>query len=363
MGEGQGEGLSLLRGQGGLEFRIGDQPRKDRGDHNIKNGADEQRGDDADGQVAAGIARLLCRGRDRIKADIGKEDDRRPGAYPRPAVGGKGGPVFRLDPAAADDNKKGQHDNLDADHDSVEAGALADAPDEHQADEGDDGDSEEIEDDRQSEEVGGVAKDSLHPGRVYNPRRSAVIHRDPVGYDDVESAQKGLEIIRPGDGHGDVADGVLDDQVPTDHPGDELAQGGVGVGVGRTGDGDEGGEFGVAEGGEAADHGGDDKGEHQGRAGARAEGVAGGGGADGGENTRADDRSDAEKGELHRAEHPVQAEFAALRFGDDVIERFDPEKCGPAPAVRWCSLFHALRSCGWVSAVLPVSGLHEYTSN
>ena len=44
-----------------------------------------------------------------------------------------------------------------------------------------------------------------------------------------------------------VRAGVLQDQVPADDPGDELAQSGVGVSVGRAGDGNHRGQLGIAE--------------------------------------------------------------------------------------------------------------------
>ena len=50
-----------------------------------------------------------------------------------------------------------------------------------------------------------------------------------------------------------LAEGVLEDEVPADDPGDQLAERRVGVGVGRPGDGDHAGELGVAEAGEGAD--------------------------------------------------------------------------------------------------------------
>ena len=53
------------------------------------------------------------------------------------------------------------------------------------------------------------------------------------------------------DGH--VGDGIFQDQIPADDPGDQFAHRGVGVGVRAARDGDHGGEFGVAEGGECAD--------------------------------------------------------------------------------------------------------------
>ena len=60
-----------------------------------------------------------------------------------------------------------------------------------------------------------------------------------------------------GDAH--VGEGVFEDEVPADDPGDELAEGGVGVSVGGAGDGDHAGELGVTEAGEAADQGDEDE--------------------------------------------------------------------------------------------------------
>ena len=47
-------------------------------DRDVKDGADDQRGDDADGHVALGLLRLLGVGGDRVEADVGEEDDGRP---------------------------------------------------------------------------------------------------------------------------------------------------------------------------------------------------------------------------------------------------------------------------------------------
>ena len=116
-----------------------------------------------------------------------------------------------------------------------------------------------------------------------------------------------------------VGEGVFEDEVPADDPGDEFAEGGVGVGVGRSGDGNHGREFGVAEAGEDADDGDEDQREGEGGSGAGAAGhggvgdevvdqggvadfgsvklLSGHGGADDGEDAGADDGTDAERGE------------------------------------------------------------------
>ena len=55
------------------------------------------------------------------------------------------------------------------------------------------------------------------------------------------------------DAHRHVADGVFEDQVPTDDPGNEFAHGGVGVGVRAARDGNHRSELCITEPGKAAD--------------------------------------------------------------------------------------------------------------
>src|ERR1700730_14725278 len=77
------------------------------------------------------------------------------------------------------------------------------------------------------------------------------------------------------DADGHVADGVFEDEIPADDPGDEFAHGGVRVGVGAAGDGDHGCELGVADRSEAANNGDQHEGKRDG--GARTGPAEGGG--------------------------------------------------------------------------------------
>ena len=72
------------------------------------------------------------------------------------------------------------------------------------------------------------------------------------------------------DAHSHVGAGILKDQIPADDPGDEFAHGGVGVGVGRAGDGNHGSEFGITEAGERTDKRDQDEGNRDGGTGAGA---------------------------------------------------------------------------------------------
>jgi hypothetical protein len=166
-----------------------------------------------------------------------------------------------------------------------------------------------------------------------------------------------------------VGEGVLEDEVPADDPGDEFAERGVGVGVGRAGDGDHAREFGVAEAGEAADDGDQDKRERKCGTRARPAGdgtdvpvkalddevddgglipgaggcrVAADGGADDGEDARADDGSDTERGERDGTEGLFKRVLRGFGVGDQLVDRFGGEDlagqgCGPR-RVGWCGV-------------------------
>ncbi len=75
------------------------------------------------------------------------------------------------------------------------------------------------------------------------------------------------DVAGPTDGDRGGAHGVLEHQVPADDPGQQLAHGGVGVGVGAAGDRDHGGELAVAQAGEGAADGRHHEGQRDGRPG------------------------------------------------------------------------------------------------
>ena len=140
---------------------------------------------------------------------------------------------------------------------------------------------------------------------------------------------------------------VLEDQVPADDPGDEFAHGRVSVGVGRAGDGDHAGEFGVAKSSESADERDENHadGERGSGAGAAKHGGAmqqvvehrrvqdagggelftGDGGADDGENSGADDGANAERGQADGAEGLLQRVLGQLAVRDELVYIFSGE--------------------------------------
>src|SRR6185503_3637378 len=111
--------------------------------------------------------------------------------------------------------------HLQSHDDGVDAGALPDADDEHDGDGDGDEDSGQIHDAARAHQP--AHRRVVIEGRVAERLRDVDAH----AADDV------LEVLGPavGDGHG--GHGVFEYEVPTDDPGEELAQGGVGIGVGR----------------------------------------------------------------------------------------------------------------------------------
>jgi hypothetical protein len=121
-----------------------------------------------------------------------------------------------------------------------------------------------------------------------------------------------------------IADRIFENQVPADDPCDEFAHAGVGVCVGGAGDGDHGGQFGIAKRGKRAHDGYEDKRQRDGGTcagtseggrtvdqifeqrsvddGAELQLLTGDGGPDDGEDAGADDRADAKRGERPGAE-------------------------------------------------------------
>ena len=105
---------------------------------------------------------------------------------------------------------------------------------------------------------------------------------DPGALDEADEGR------RPARGHGARGHEVLEHEVPADDPGDDLAEGDVGVGIGAPGDGEHAGQLRIGQGAETARDRGDD--ERQQDAGAGELGALAGGH----EDARPDDGSDAQ---------------------------------------------------------------------
>ncbi len=107
-----------------------------------------------------------------------------------------------------------------------------------------------------------------------------------------------IEITGPPDGDCDTGYAVFENQIPTGNPGQEFSQGGIRIGIGGAGHGNHGGKLCIAECREGAGQTGKDKGQNDARPGSRPVDIADDGGADQDEDAGADDRADAEGGEI-----------------------------------------------------------------
>lgn len=116
---------------------------------------------------------------------------------------------------------------------------------------------------------------------------------------DGQVGQQAHDITRPSHRHGAGGDGIFQHQGPADQPGDEFAQHGVGISVGRAGNRHHRGKLGITQRGTGADRARD----HEGQDHAGTSLLRGLGGQD--ENAGADDAADAKQGELNRAEASV----------------------------------------------------------
>src|SRR6185369_8267991 len=115
-------------------------------------------------------------------------------------------------------------------------------------------------------------------------------------------------------------DRVLDDQVPADNPGDQLAECRVRVGVSRTGDRNHRGEFGVTECRKPTNDRRDDERQHQRWTGAGAFRSSGGGSADGGEDSGANDGPNADQRYAERRQGSFQAKLWPANLGQNLVQ-------------------------------------------
>ncbi len=137
-----------------------------------------------------------------------------------------------------------------------------------------------------------------------------VSRREPYGKVNVEAPEQRREIVRPGDRHGDVADGVLEDQIPSNHPGDELAQCRVRIRIRASRLRDHRRQLGIAQTGERATHTEQQKRQDERGSGPAADQMASGvvlsrrRRPDGSEDSGTDHGADAEHDEIAGAERP-----------------------------------------------------------
>ena len=143
---------------------------------------------------------------------------------------------------------------------------------------------------------------------------------------EAESVAELVEVRSPGDGDRDVPDRVLDDEIPPDHPRDQLAERRIGVGIRAPRYGDQRGEFRVTESAEGAGDGRQDEREDDRGSRAGPGRVSRNGGTDGGEYSRSDDRPDAEHDDVKSAQRPFELVLRSLGVFENRVEVFPAEE-------------------------------------
>ena len=112
-------------------------------------------------------------------------------------------------------------------------------------------------------------------------------------------------MARPTDAHRRGTGGILEHEVPTDDPGDDLTHGGVRVGICAARDGHSGSHFGVTETGERASNADDSHRDHHGVPRVERRGLTGQH-----EDAGTDDGADAEGDQIQGAERPFELVLA-----------------------------------------------------
>ena len=210
-----------------------------------------------------------------------------------------------------DADEQRQREQLDDDHDVV-ALALSRAPrSSSQVISITMPNAGQVDQDRNAGDVRRGLEQAVHV-RVRAEERGAIAGVSHAGRSHADAAQQRLEVVAPRDRDGDVADGVLENEIPADDPRHQLAERRVGVGVGAPGLRNHRRQLRVAERGERARGAEQHEREDQRRAGAIADDhavrpdLSGRGGADRAEDAGADHRADRQHHQIAGAEHALQ---------------------------------------------------------
>ena len=230
----QGIGHRRVGSFAGNEGGVFHHSEENDGNSDVENRADDQRTDDADGKIALRIFGFLRRGGDGIETDVGEKHDCAAGDNPGEARGSEGLPVGGIDQHAADDQKRENRANLHGHDHIIGFGGFSHAAHEQH------GEEENDEEGRKIENRAGPM--SRFPDRAGPAVRQIHSKRGELRFG----------IGAEADRDDDIADGIFENQIPADDPGEDFAQRGVGIGIGAAGDGDHGGKLRVTKTGKAA---------------------------------------------------------------------------------------------------------------
>ncbi len=297
----------------------------------VQDGADDERAENPDRHVALGILGFLRGGGDGVKADVGEKDDAGGSNHSSPAIGrrhermqvGDGLRLMMEEISGGHGDEGYNGEELDEDDGGVEVRRFLDANHKNGGDDEDGEKGEQIEARRGVRQRGKV--NSL--ARQGDGRNPAMIQEHPDRARGIADLRREIDavILEEGDqgaaptgGHGCGSEGILEDQVPADDPGEDFAQGCVSVGVGRAGDGNQRSEFGITQAGKGTGDAGKNVGDDDGRSGVTRRSRTG---ED--EDSGANDGTHAQHDEVDGAKDTLEAVLARLTgLGEQHVQWF-----------------------------------------
>jgi|GEM_PF-1567377 len=202
----------------------------------------------------------------------------------------EGREIFSLQQSHAEKDERCQRHDLDRHEDGIDRSALARSENQEPGHRPRDQDGGQVDD--------AMAEIDRRHEAVEAPGRAAV---QELGQSEpCRMRDRSHHVARPANADSRGGDGVFQDQGPADHPGEPFAHDGVGIGVGRARNRNHGGQFGIAERGNGADEPGNHEREHHPGPGLLR------GSSRQHEYARADNRPDAQHGQLESAQSTMQ---------------------------------------------------------
>ena len=220
-----------------VELVVRHNPGQHEADRDIEHRAYRQRAENPDRHVALRVLGFLRGGRNGVEPDIGEEHHRgaaQNAAQPELALANvwrneiarrvcRGHPMRRAHERCGDGDEHQNNDELDGDDHHVGSRRLTHPDNEHRRDRHDYKHRWNIED---------------GAGRMPSVRCRIIGERSAVKsgrHDNAEILEKAHHVARPADRNRGGAEHIFEDQIPADDPGDEFAQGRVGISVGAAG--------------------------------------------------------------------------------------------------------------------------------
>ena len=193
--------------------------------------ADRKTAQNTNREVALRITGFFCSRRHGVKADIRKEDDRGALVDADEAVRREWRVVRRIDVHQTDTHEQCQREQLDDDHHVVGGGALARPSQQQPRHEHHDCKSRHVHEQRDTRDARSRVDQRLNV-RVRAQEGRAVTGIQPGGQINANTSRQRGEVVARGNRHRNVSDGVFENEIPSDDPGNDLTESGIRVRVG-----------------------------------------------------------------------------------------------------------------------------------